>query len=178
MIFRIINFILNRLSVKQKSAIYSKLFSAWNSQKYLSYRSKYQLDDSFHFNGNFINFYGEGEIIAGANSYIGNYSSIGVIKGRKVVIGKNCHISHNVRIYTNSNIADQPFNNASKKTVSGDVIIGDYSWIGANVFIVQGITIGKNAVIGANSVVTKDIPDNCIAAGVPARIIKEKTVKI
>jgi len=51
------------------------------------------------------------------------------------------------------------------------VSIGDGSWIGENVCIV-GATIGKNCVIGANSVVTKNIPDFCVAVGIPARIIK------
>lgn len=51
------------------------------------------------------------------------------------------------------------------------VVIGEGSWIGENVSII-GSSIGKNCVIGANAVVTKDIPDHCVAAGNPARIIK------
>jgi maltose O-acetyltransferase len=46
-------------------------------------------------------------------------------------------------------------------------------WIGANVTILPGVTIGNNVVIGAGAVVTKDIPDNSLAVGVPARVIKE-----
>ncbi|MBQ7529365.1 sugar O-acetyltransferase [bacterium] len=47
------------------------------------------------------------------------------------------------------------------------------AWIGARVNILPGVTIGENAIIGTGSVVTKDIPDNCVAVGVPAKIIKE-----
>jgi acetyltransferase-like isoleucine patch superfamily enzyme len=53
------------------------------------------------------------------------------------------------------------------------VMIGKRAWIAANVTILPGVTIGENAVIGAGSVVTKDIPPNCVAVGVPARVIKE-----
>jgi acetyltransferase-like isoleucine patch superfamily enzyme len=54
----------------------------------------------------------------------------------------------------------------------GPVIIDENVWIGDKVTILPNVHIGKNAIIGANSVVTKDIPDNCVAAGIPARVIK------
>lgn len=57
------------------------------------------------------------------------------------------------------------------------VIISDGTWIGTNAVIVGNVKIGKNCVIGANSVVTKDIPDYCIAAGIPARIIKRYNIE-
>lgn len=55
----------------------------------------------------------------------------------------------------------------------GPVIIKKNAWLGEGVAVMPGVTIGENVVIGANSVVTKDIPDNAIAAGVPARVIKQ-----
>jgi len=63
-------------------------------------------------------------------------------------------------------IKEQPIINAGK------VIIGEHSWIGENVCII-GAKIGKHCVIGANSVVTKDIPDYSVAVGVPAKVIKK-----
>lgn len=54
----------------------------------------------------------------------------------------------------------------------GGVSIGDETWIGTGVVIAGTVTIGKHCVIGANSVVTKDIPDYCVAAGNPCKIIK------
>lgn len=57
---------------------------------------------------------------------------------------------------------------------SGDVLIGDACWIGANVLINPGVEIGRNSVVGANSVVTKDIPPNEIWGGVPAKFIRKK----
>ena len=53
------------------------------------------------------------------------------------------------------------------------VKIGNHVWIGAKAMIMKGVTIGDGTIIAAGAVVTKDIPENCIAAGVPAKIIKE-----
>ena len=58
---------------------------------------------------------------------------------------------------------------------SKPITIGDNVWVGAGVHIMGGVTIGKNSIIGAGSVVTTDIPENVIAAGVPCRIIREIT---
>ena len=52
------------------------------------------------------------------------------------------------------------------------IVIKDYAWIGSKSVILPGVTIGENAVVGAGSVVTKDVPDNAIVAGNPAKIIK------
>jgi carbonic anhydrase/acetyltransferase-like protein (isoleucine patch superfamily) len=53
----------------------------------------------------------------------------------------------------------------------GDIVVGDGAWLGYGVILLEGVNIGAGAVVGAGSVVTHDVPDNCIAAGVPARII-------
>jgi acetyltransferase-like isoleucine patch superfamily enzyme len=58
-------------------------------------------------------------------------------------------------------------------TTKGPTRIGDNCWFGAHVVVTSGVTIGERCVIGANSVVTKDIPPRSIAAGSPAKVIKE-----
>ena len=88
-----------------------------------------------------------------------------------VKIGRNCRISHNVRIYTTTLYAEE-FIKGNKVYKYSNVEIGDNCWIGANVFINPGVKIGDFVVIGANSVVTKDIPSYSIAVGCPARVIK------
>lgn len=58
----------------------------------------------------------------------------------------------------------------------GKVIIKENAWLGEGVAVMPGVTIGKNSIIGANSVVTKDIPDYAIAVGVPAKVIKQYNI--
>jgi maltose O-acetyltransferase len=172
--------ILIRVLLNGSSELKKKLFTDLTEIKknsvYDFYRSKYTLAKSFRFNGVQILFYGNGSIICGENSYIGNYSTIQSADNCRVVIGNNCSLSHNVRIYTSSNVADQDLDNAQpKQKVTGDVVIGNGVWIGANVFIKEGIAIGDNAIVGANSVITKNIEANGIYGGVPAKLIRMKT---
>ena len=56
--------------------------------------------------------------------------------------------------------------------IAKPVKIGNDVWIGGNVTILPGVTIGNNVVVAAGAVVTKDVPDNCVVGGVPARVIK------
>ena len=148
-------------------------------EKQASYRKKYKIDPTFKFNGftgEYIEFYGEGEIICGRNSYIGDFSTCQASTGRLIQIGEDCAISHNVRIYTSSYVADQDFSIYPRKKKDGNVIIGNGVWIGVNVFIGPNVKIGDNAVIGANSVVTMDVPACSIVGGSPARIIRFKNM--
>jgi maltose O-acetyltransferase len=168
------NSFLKEISVNE----FIRNYEQYHHLKYAGYIKKYDLHSTFKFNGVYIMLYGDGRIIAGENSYIGNFSTIYAHPENKVVIGKGCHISHNVRMYTLTNIADQDFSADIKQTKSGDIIIGDYTWIGANVYINPGVKIGTNAIVGANSVVTKDIPDFSIFGGVPARFIRMKNQHI
>jgi maltose O-acetyltransferase len=156
-----------------------KLEDFRNTCIYSICRKKYKLNKSFHFNGSNILLYGEGDIIIGENSYIGALSTVQAVKGTSVEIGKYSNISHNVRIYTETDVSDQNFANQDKLKKQGSVKIGDYVWIGANVMIVPGVVIGNNSIIGANSVVTKSIDENTIVGGVPARVLmKKSTVNI
>lgn len=143
---------------------------------YKSYFTKFNLHESFRFNGNDIIFAGSGLIEINENCYIGNGSSISSNNGYMVKIGKNCAISHNVRIYNNSYETDGDFNTLPRKQKYGNVIIGNGVWIGSNVVILPNVTIGDNSIIGANSVVTRDIPKNVIASGIPCKVIREKNV--
>lgn len=142
--------------------------------QYLKYRNKYSIDETFKFNGPAILLYGEGKIKLGKHSYVGRHSTIQAENNCEVIIGSNCAISHYVKIYTSSYVADQDFTKEPRKTKSGSVIIGDGVWIGANVLINPGVVIGANAVIGANSVVVKEVEPNSIVSGIPAELIRFK----
>lgn len=176
---KIISKILVKLIMKADSSDLIKLYNKMNKlssdNNFFIYRKVYSLSETFRFNGKEIQFYGEGKIFCGDNSYIGNLSTIQASKDCFVKIGTNTSISHNVRIYTSSNDANQDMNSSDgKNKVFGNVTIGNGVWIGANVFINPGITIGDNVVVGANSVVTKDLQSNGIYGGVPAKLIRYK----
>jgi maltose O-acetyltransferase len=141
---------------------------------YKGYRKKYEISPTFRFNGTDIHFIDDGRIVLGDDSYIGHGSHIQSSKGYEVRIGKNCAISYYVMMYTANRVTDQDF---SKSTMPqfGSIRIGDYCWIVVHTYINQGVRIGDDVVIGANSVVTKDMPPHCIAVGCPARVIKFKS---
>ena len=92
----------------------------------------------------------------------------------KVTFGDNCLLAPNVAIYT----AGHPIHPDSRNSLYEygiDVTIGDNVWIGGNVVIMPGVNIGSNCVIGAGSVVTKDIPAWSVAAGNPCRVLRKIT---
>jgi acetyltransferase-like isoleucine patch superfamily enzyme len=114
-------------------------------------------------------------ITIGDNFYSGTNSCISAIG--EIFIGNNVTIASRVTIIDHShgelNYKDIETPVMQRKLVNkGPISIEDNVWIGENVVVVAGVTIGKNSVIGANSVVTKDIPEYTIAAGVPAKVIK------
>ena len=158
--------------------LYGVMRSSYYKRRYSYFRSRYGIQSNFRFDGTDIRIYGEGKLELGNNSYIGSNSTLQLDDNSKISIGYNCQISHNVRIYTSSADPNQDFTKKkANPTIVGDVIIGNGVWIGANVFINPGIIIEDNAVIGANSVVTKNIPKNAIFGGVPAKLIRYKTIK-
>ena len=106
-------------------------------------------------------------------NFFANYN-LTILDVGKVTIGKNVMIAPNVSIYT----AGHPVHPDSRNSgyeYGIPITIGDNVWIGGSVVILPGVTIGNNAVIGAGSVVTKDIPDNAIAAGNPCKVIRTVT---
>lgn len=109
-------------------------------------------------------FHSQAELHVGDNCGFSG-TTIGVF--RKVVLGKN------VRCGANTVISDGDWHQDDSR--SGEpkpITIHDNVWLGLNVIVLKGVTIGENSVIGAGSVVTKDIPANVIAAGNPCRVVR------
>ena len=110
---------------------------------------------------------------------IGDYSSFGqnlhLIANQNVTIGSNVVISSNVFISDLHHDYSEPNINAlDKKCIIIPTIIGDYSFVGFGAVIMPGVNLGKNCVVGANSVVLKgNYGDGVVLAGVPAKIIKK-----
>lgn len=106
-------------------------------------------------------------------NFFANYN-LTILDVAKVTIGKNVQIAPNVSIYT----AGHPIHPDTRNTgyeYGIPITIGDNVWISGNVVILPGVKIGDNVVIGAGSVVTKDIPENVIAMGNPCKIVREIT---
>ena len=95
-----------------------------------------------------------------------------VLDEARVTIGDDCFIGPNVSIYTACHSTD-PEERNSRREWARPVSIGNNVWIGGSVTILPGVTIGDNVTIGAGSVVVRDIPSNCVAAGNPCKKIKD-----
>ncbi|HAX95805.1 MAG TPA: serine acetyltransferase [Prolixibacteraceae bacterium] len=94
----------------------------------------------------------------GSGFYIGHFG--GIIVNHNAVIGKNCNISHQVTLGV-----------ANRGVRKGYPVIGDNVYIGPGAKIIGNVNIGNNAAIGANCVVTKDVPENGVVVGVPGKVI-------
>ncbi len=124
--------------------------------------------ENFHFNQPFRCDYGE-NIYIGEN-FFANFN-LTILDEAEVKMGDNVFIGPNVSIYT----ACHPLDAATRNTAvewAEPVMIGNNVWIGGSATILPGVTIGDNVVIGAGSVVTKDVPSDVVVGGNPAKIIR------
>ena len=109
------------------------------------------------------------------NNFFANYNLV-ILDVGKVTMGENVMCAPNVSIYT----AGHPLHPEMRNTgyeYGIPVTIGENVWIGGNAVIMPGVHIGSNVVIGAGSVVVKDIPDNMVAVGNPCKVIRAITEK-
>jgi len=93
----------------------------------------------------------------------------------KITIGNNVLIGPNVVISSASHNVDYRIRNRDNDMdiTGAPVVIEDNVWIGANVTVMPGVTIGRHSVVGAGSVVTRDVPPDTIVAGVPAKVVRK-----
>ena len=112
-------------------------------------------------------------IVIGPNTGVGMGATISaaksVILGKEVMLARNVYISDHSHAYGDPNV---PISLQGITEPKG-VLIDDGAWLGQNVCILPGVRVGKGAIVGANSVVTRDVPDLSIAVGAPAVIVKQ-----
>ena len=127
---------------------------------------------NIHFEEGFLIFNGYHNIFIGNNVFLVDaLINAGDSKG-KVVIEDHVFFGHGVRILARGHNYKKFNENRQKEITEKDIIIKEGAWIGSGAIVLGGVTIGKHAVIGAGSIVTKDIPDFAIAVGNPAKVKK------
>jgi acetyltransferase-like isoleucine patch superfamily enzyme len=107
-------------------------------------------------------------ISIGEHTFI-NYGA-SITAYREVRIGRHCLLGHHLRIIDRNEYGLEQRETAPP---AAPVLIEDHVWIGAHVIILPGVRIGRNSAIGAGSVVTKDVPPNCLVVGNPARVLRQ-----
>ncbi len=129
----------------------------------------------YFYNG-YMHFQTQGEkaiIKVGSNTVINN-NFIAIANNASIEIGESCLFSYKVEIINSDFHNIEPDKRHSGGGgISKDVIIGNNVWLGSSVKVLKGVTIGDNSVVGAGSIVTKDVPANTLVAGNPAREIKK-----
>ena len=112
---------------------------------------------------------GVGPVIIGDRTKIGLSNTI----IGPVIIGNDIRLAQNITISgLNHNYEDVSLPIHVQGVSTAQIVIEDESWIGANVVVVAGVTIGKHSIVAAGSIVTKDIPPYSVAVGNPARVLK------
>ncbi|WP_322975331.1 acyltransferase [Aporhodopirellula aestuarii] len=118
--------------------------------------------------------HGGATLVIGDRCFLGHNCAVTVAK--EIIIGKDCLIAGGVRI---TDFDGHPLDADDRRTgqpapidAVRPVVIGDDVWIGHGAVILKGVRIGNRSVIGARAVVTRDVPEDCVVAGNPARVVK------
>ena len=182
---------LNKLKIKR---CFDQVIIGENSQFYeeaqvnnmQNDKNKIIIGENTHIRGFLQTFVQGGKIKIGDFCYVGEQSKIW--SADEIIIGNKVLISHNVNIHDNiSHPISAEMRHMDYERILGlknyeinffnlkpkTIIIKNHAWIGFNCIILKGVTIGEGAIVGAGSVVTKDVPDWTIVAGNPAKIVKE-----
>ena len=114
-----------------------------------------------------------GEVDAQAEALAASLANLGIGSGDRIAILLPAAGILAITVLTYLPALDAGFVWDDDRWLTGNpAVVGDGSWLGHGTVVLPGATIGRHVVVGANSVVTGELPDNCVAAGVPARVIK------
>lgn len=110
----------------------------------------------------------------GKNSIIGHGCYLSAKEGKKLLIEEECMLSRNIKLMTSD--GHYIYQNNEIINFGNDVTINRNVWLADNVTVLKGVTVGENSVVAINATVTKSIPPSSIAAGNPAKIVKENVL--
>lgn len=114
----------------------------------------------------------ESTVSIGANVGFETRGFVSASEGASVTIGEDCMIATAIELRADDSHAIYDVRTGKRANPSRSIRIGDHVWLGKNVVVMAGVTIGDGSIIGFRSIVTRDVPNNCVAAGAPARVVR------
>ena len=115
----------------------------------------------------------DSKILIGNGVTIEKNAAFFACEGASITIGDDCMISTNVQFRADDSHPIFNINTDKRVNFSRNITVANHCWIGFGVVVLKGCNIGRGSVIGIGSIVTKNIPNNCIAVGMPARVVKK-----
>ncbi|MGO1944805.1 MAG: acyltransferase [Ancrocorticia sp.] len=115
----------------------------------------------------------QSRITIGSNVGAASKAFVRASEGASVALGDDCMLASSVEIRTDDTHAIYDIGTGLRTNPARDITIGEHVWIGKYAAIFGGVTIGSGSIIGFRSIVTKDVPNNAVAAGVPARVVRK-----
>jgi acetyltransferase-like isoleucine patch superfamily enzyme len=113
-----------------------------------------------------------GELFIGAGTTIQKAHFAVTENDRKIIIGDDCMFATNVEFRTGDSHSIINISDGKRINPAADIIVEEHVWVGSNVSVLKGVTLGKNCVVGTGSIVTKSVEAQTIAVGAPSKIIK------
>ena len=114
----------------------------------------------------------ESSIVVGENAGFETRAFIRVSEGQRVTIGEDCMFAAGVELRADDTHPIYDVRTGKRANPSGSIHIGEHVWLGKGSAVMGNVTIGSGAVVGMRSIVTRDVPNNTVAAGVPARVVR------
>ena len=165
-----LNYLRTLLLLKRKGIKYGKRPYIAGSMPILNNDGEFRVGDKFSMR----NYQFKSEISCAEDAELIMGNLVGINQGSTIYAAESIRIGSNVLIGDRTTIYDTNFHQVEEDSIiTRPVEIGDNAWIGVRTIILPGAKIGKNAVIGAGSLVTKSIPDDHLAVGSPAKVIKK-----
>jgi acetyltransferase-like isoleucine patch superfamily enzyme len=149
-----------------------KPLSAGNVRIHLAGGARVSIDDDCTLGHLFIHAVNGSRVHIGKGAMFNGFVRLLLHETQQITVGDGCLFAGNVDVTVSDMHSILDMETGERINHAGDVHISERVWVGQSAIILKGVSIGRDSVIGANSVVTRDVPANCIAAGNPAKVIR------